>query len=136
MDIKEIALQAGLANFDNWQGDGKTLMVAGFDVTDQVIRTVEKAVAEIQRKSEPVAWGCPGHPETFVSNNKKQNSGYQSMVFFSEPLFTFPPDKDSIEQRVAEAICELLESQHTWITKEAASALIRSGEYRKFMNEV
>ena len=54
--IKEIALKAGLANFDDYQDDGKTLMVAEFDVTDQVIRTVESAVAELSKQNEPVAF--------------------------------------------------------------------------------
>ena len=37
-----------------------------------------------------------------------------------------------IEKRTIERCAELLESQHTWITKEAASALVRSGAWKEF----
>lgn len=59
--ILTLAVTEGLKHFDNWQDDGKTLMVSEFDVTEQVQRTVFASIASykaelLKEVGEPVAW--------------------------------------------------------------------------------
>lgn len=106
--IKEIALKAGLANFDNYQDDGKTLMVAEFDVTDQVIRTVESAVAELSKQNEPVAFTNSAQLGYVTSGQHQdiplamwsRNTSYSGADI---PLYTFPPTAEQIANETAYA---------------------------------
>ena len=124
MDIKEIALKAGLANFDSYQDDGKTLMVAEFDVTDQVIRTVESAVAEIAKQNEPVAW-WNGKETAFFEHETDGPVGEVKI-----PLYTIPPTAEQIANETAEAIAEYCRNQdHYCLATE-----IESGAWKEFKN--
>lgn len=139
MDIKEIALRIG-EEADEY-ADAKLQSKGEYHPDWHTVRDeyfAESLIAELAKQNEPVAWGCPGHPETFVLNNKKQNSGYQSMVFFSEPLYTFPPDKAQIEQETAEACAKYVNrflngdgiQDEAWI-RDIESG-IRRGAWKEF----
>lgn len=95
----------------------------------------EALVAEIQRQSEAVAYRITA-PDGVVTYLKTPLSFASHCT---EPLFAFPPDKDQIEQSVAEA-CALgaIEWGNARKDKFGGHALrnyaeaIRSGDWRKF----
>ena len=105
---------------------------------EQLTARVREFEEEIERlKKHQCAPVCIFHEGDEREELKKQLAAAQEELrsrydFIAMLQETQKDQLAKAEQRVAEAICELLESQHTWLTKEAASALIR----HKFVKDV
>ena len=135
MNIKEIAEQVSKRIYVE---DG--LLLSKF-ISEKF---AEALIAEIAKQNKPCAFlhewieyhpfgdTFAGKPCTTITNDEKPFDSSDTV----SPFFTYQPTAEQIANETAEACAEMLESQHTWITKEAASALVRNGEWRKFVKEV
>lgn len=114
--ILALAVEEGLKHFDNFQDDGKTLMVGEFDVTDQVQRTVLATIQHYKdsvlgEAGEPVAWLCwlDGDEEKRIPD--AAITGYEPKAYKNRtPLYTSDqliaarkPLEEEIERLKAEA---------------------------------
>lgn len=57
MTIEELAIRVAMRHFDNPGDDGKSIAVAEYDVTQQVILTCKDLLAELSKNTEPAAFG-------------------------------------------------------------------------------
>ena len=142
MNIKEIALK--VASELDFSGP-----IAISPLPDHLyIDFAEALIAELAKQNEPVAinepnyhyeaMGCGLEDRGITDRYEAMEYGWNCAIermfeqLPEDQLFTYPPTAEQIANETAEEVCELLESQHTWITKEAASALIRSGAWKEF----
>lgn len=99
----------------------------------KIIAFAEALIAALAKQTEkPVA--------TVVISTTGMFAGIKrNLVLHQDAPLLFDGDKLYAEaqllaeqQRTAEACANLMEAQHNWITREAASALIRNAEWRKY----
>ena len=116
---------------------------------DEAVEFAEALIAELAKGNEPCAFlheWIEYHPFGDTSAGKRcaaitsDEKPFDSSDTVS-PLFTFPPDKAQIEQRVAEAIVDMLQQKHRNCFGAhsfylAASVATANGEWRKFLKEV
>ena len=126
MNTKEIALKVAEESGAVKYSPAPLRAVRGYSFTyEQIGEFAESLVAELAKENKPVAW---------MNHYKGRVVGvsFTKISDSDDKLFTIPPDKAKIEQETAEAIAAMFESQHTWLTNTAASALIRSGTWKEY----
>lgn len=122
MNIKKIALKVAEEQFPH--------------LPEEVMDYAEALVAEIQRRGEPV-YQIRAEAQNWMDCTSEYYELWQGE---KRILFTFPPDKAQIEQRVAEACAAVaLErrsyraSMNTINALDDVAEVILNGEWRKFM---
>ena len=109
--LEQIALRVALSHFDNYEDDGKTLMIAGFDVTDQVMRTVKGVVAEIGKQQEPTCVVT----KTGIITNVTDRPLEPGLKLFTSPQPTPEEVKDAVRYRqIIEQLWDIIDDIDTY----------------------
>ena len=107
------------------------LFLGGKAVGREPVEFLRRCLSKLAEQDvEPVAWEWV-NPEKGMCISHQEPPEYEEAYQISK-LFT-ETQLLAAQQRTAEACAGLMESQHTWVTREAASALIRNGNWSEYL---